>query len=721
MVEKSDNFGLSLQVAEALQLDVGHSIARIPSKIMYQLDLSEGDVVQIQAADKKEKAVALVKRAQSQDESLDIIRVDGSTRFNAGISLGEFVLLKKVVVNPAQSITLAPRQNVVFKDDPSHFFRHKLLGKPLRKNQSIIIHAMNTQWQFVVTKLSPGKVAIVNKNTKIIVSDQASSDAHKIPEVSYEDIGGLQEEIEKVREMVELPMKHPEVFERLGITPPKGVLLTGPPGTGKTLLAKAVASETDSHFLVINGPEIMSKFYGESEKKLREIFEEAEKNSPAIIFIDEIDSIAPKRGEGRDQTEKRVVAQLLTAMDGTRERGNVVVMAATNRPDDIDEALRRPGRFDREIKIMPPNEDGRREILQIHSRGMPLDKSVNLNVIASKTHGFTGADLQMLCKEAGIKALKPYMPSLKEYSIKVPTNILETIVLKQQDFVEAMKMVEPSALRDVMIKKPKIHWDDIGGLTKAKELLAEAIELPLKEPELFSKAGVKPPKGILLFGPPGTGKTLLAKAVATEADANFISVKCPELISKWVGESEKKIREIFQKARQVAPAVIFFDEFDSMSQARGSSMTDATERMVNQLLTEIDGIENLEQVTVIAATNRADLIDPALIRPGRIDLKVEVTLPDEVGREQIFAVHTKSMPLVKGVEKYIKDTLIAKTAGFSGAEIQALCREAGLEAIREAQKRGHKEPVVTKKNFSQSLKTVLEMEKKDIATTNITG
>ena len=448
----------------------------------------------------------------------------------------------------------------------------------------------------------------------------------------------------------------------------------------------------------------MSKFYGESEKKLREVFETAEKNTPAIVFIDEIDSIAPKRGEGSDQTEKRIVAQLLTAMDGLKGRGNVVVIAATNRPNDIDEALRRPGRFDREIAILPPDDEGRKEILQIHTRGMPLAKGVDIEAIARKTLGFTGADLGVLCKEAALKSLKPYMQSLKQYAIKVPTNILEKMEVTQQHFIDALQHVEPSALREVLIHKPHVTWDDIGGLSEAKQQLRETIELPLRRPDLFKKAGIKPPKGVLLYGPPGTGKTMLAKAVANESDANFIAVKGPELVSKWVGESEKKIREIFSKARQVAPTVIFFDEFDSISKARGSSMTDATERMVNQLLTEIDGIEEMENVTVIAATNRPDLIDEALLRPGRIEAKVAIGLPDKEARKQILSIRTKGMPLADDVNIA---ALNAKIEGWSGADIEALCRNAGILAIREVSDKNEEAKLaVTARHFSEALKNI---------------
>lgn len=697
---------IQLTVAEAQQQDVGKSIARISSHLFSDLALKGGDAIEIVG---KKIAVACVLRARAQDEGKDIIRIDGITRFNADVSVGEIVEIKKVECPTAKEVTLSPMQEVEFSGDPRGYFLQRLVDKPVMKGQQVVIDVMGTQLCYSVGKMGPGNCCKITLDTELILSDKVVGE-QTLLSVRYEDIGGLHNEIEMIREMVELPMKHPEVFARLGISAPKGVLLTGPPGTGKTLIAKAVATETDSHFFSIAGPEIMSKFYGESEKQLRDIFEQAQKSVPAIIFIDEIDSIAPKRGEGHDQTEKRVVAQLLTAMDGLKSRGQVVVMAATNRPDDIDEALRRPGRFDRELKIMPPGEEGREEILQIHTRGMPLAKDVDLKKIAIKTIGFTGADLEVLCKEAALKALKPYMSSLKEYSVKVPTSVLEKLEVAMKHFIEALQIVEPTAMREVLINKPNVSWDDIGGLDDVKRQLREVIELPLLRPELFEKAGIKPPKGILLSGPPGTGKTLLAKAIASCANANFISVKGPELVSKWVGESEKKLREIFKRARLVASCVIFFDEFDSITKVRGASLSDSTERMVNQLLTEIDGIENLEKVTIIAATNRLDLIDPALIRPGRIELKVEIDLPDEKGRVEILRVHTKGMPLDREVNL---ESLAKRTKAFSGAELEGVCREAGMNAIRDVTvkedrvgAKGKGEVIVTKKNFDDALETV---------------
>ena len=715
--EKKEKKGIvQLTVAESIQMDVGRCIARVPTYIMDQLSLEAGDIIEIKG---KRRAVASVWRVRPEDEGLDIIRIDGTLRSNAQTSLGDKVDVRRVDYSEAQSITIAPVEQVRFSQDPTAFLRSKLIDKPAIKGQKIILDVMGTHLQFVITKVVPNQAVKITENTELIVSEKtAKADSMKMPEVRYEDIGGLKDEIESIREMIELPMKHPEVFERLGIGAPKGVLLTGPPGTGKTLLAKAVASETDATFYSINGPEIMSKYYGESEKQIRDIFDEAEKNAPAIVFIDEIDSIAPKRGEGKDQTEKRVVAQLLTLMDGLKSRGNLVVIAATNRPDDIDEALRRPGRFDREIRINPPQEEGRKDILLIHTRGMPLADDVDLDYLASKTIGYTGADLESLCKEAAMKTLKPYTASLKDYHEKVPTNVLEKIEVKMDHFLDALSLVEPSAMREVLINRPKVRWSDIGGLDDIKRQLREVIELPLKRPDLFKKTGIKPPKGVLLYGPPGTGKTLLAKAVANESDANFIAIKGPELVSKWVGESEKRVREIFQKARQVAPTVIFFDEFDSISKVRGSCNNDSTERMVNQLLTEIDGIEDLEKVTVIAATNRPDLIDPSLTRPGRIDAKLEIGMPDEHARRQILTIHTQNMPLAKDVTL---EGYVTRTDGWSGAEIESFVREAGLNAIRLAVDKELKEPIVERAHFTKAFEQISKREGKPLQEQEISG
>ncbi len=699
-----------LEIVESLQEDIDKGIARIPSHILGSLNIVSGDIIEIKA---KSKVVVRALRAIKRDNGKEIIRIDGTTRSNIGASIGDKIEISQVKAQPAQSITLSPLQEVRFSDDPTEYFHSKLLDIPLTQNQKIVIDVFGTRLSYIVSKTNPKEYIIVAPSTRIIVSETVHAGDTRATGITYEDIGGLKNEIELIREMVELPMKHPEVFQKLGVGAPKGVLLTGPPGTGKTLLAKAVATEIDSAFFSIAGPEIVSKYFGESEKHLRDVFEQAEKNAPSIIFIDEIDSIAPKRGEGIDQTEKRIVAQLLTLMDGLKSRGQVVVMAATNRPDDIDEALRRPGRFDREIRINPPDETSRKEILRIHTRGMPLDKSVDFNEIAHKTIGYTGADIEVLCKEAALKSIKPYFTELKNLQEKVPTQILDKIKVSRQHFIDAMRMVEPSAMREVLIQKPNVHWEDIGGLEEVKEKLQELVELPLLRPDLFLKAGIKPAKGVLLSGPSGTGKTLLAKAIATEANANFISVKGPELISKFVGESEKHIREIFKKARQVSPAIIFFDEFDSISQHRGSSFNDATERMVNQLLTELDGIEELEKVTVIAATNRKDLIDTALLRPGRIDTIIELKIPDTKTRQKIFEVHTKSMPLDKTIklEDYVK-----QTESWTGADIAAVCREAGMSAIKRAYKTKKPEIVITKDDFDFALQSIKNSTGKESST-----
>ena len=692
-----------LKIVESLQEDIDKGIARISSKDMKVMNLVSGDTILIKG---KIPVVLKVLRSLGGEKSIGKIRLDGTVRSNIGSSIGEDVNIEKISVSSAVSVTLSPAQEGIrFSDNPTEFFHNKLLEKPLVLGQKIVIDVFGTRLSYAISKVSPKGNVIVTPSTKLIVSDEVYTGDVRATGISYEDIGGLKEEIDSIREMVELPMKHPEVFQKLGVGAPKGVLLTGPPGTGKTLLAKAVATETDSAFFSIAGPEIMSKYYGESEKQIREIFEKAQKNSPSIIFIDGIDSIAPKRGEGMDQTEKRIVAQLLTLMDGLKSRGQLVVMAATNRPEDIDEALRRPGRFDRELRINPPTEEGRKEILQIHTRGMPLDRDVDFNEIARITMGFTGADLEVLSKEAGLKSIKPFFNDLKTMQEKIPTEILDKIRVSRKDFLEALKKVEPSAMREVLIKKPHVTWNDIGGLKEAKDKLRELVELPLMKPELYKAVGIKASKGILLYGPSGTGKTLLAKAVANESNANFISVKGPELISKWVGESEKHVREIFKKAKQVAPCIIFFDEFDSISKSRGSGFgNDSSEKVVNQLLTELDGVEELEGVIVIAATNRRDLIDPALIRSGRIDTQVELPMPDTETREEIFKVHMKNMPFEKDVE--IK-RMAKKTEGWTGADIEAVIKFAGINSIkRNYNLKDLKELSVTKDDFNLAFKEI---------------
>lgn len=721
MKDNSDN--MKLNVAETYHQDIGKGIVRVESKILQKLGSYSGEYILIKG---EKETVAKVLDISPEDEGLDIIRMDSSIRSNAGVSLGDSVSVSKVKVVEANSIELAPlkpqgeeRKEVKFANDPSELFKDMIRGKAIMKNMVIPFNIFGTHLPCIVTKTSPKGFVRVSNQTRLKVLEKFVDPGElKIPTITYDDIGGLKEEVSAIREMIEIPMKHPEVFERIGISPPKGVLLYGPPGTGKTLLAKALANELDAYFKVINGPEIMSKFYGESEKHLREIFEEAQKNSPAIVFIDEIDSIAPNRDNVSGEAERRIVSQLLTLMDGLKGRGNVVVIAATNRPNSIDPALRRPGRFDREIAINPPTKEGRREILDVHTRGMPLvtkhSKSdskdskmsdsdyVDLNRIAEVTYGFTGADLEVLTKEAAMKALKKYIPDLVKFEEKVPTNVLETIKIKKEHFDDALHKVEPSAMREVLIRKPNVKWDDIGGLDDAKRDLNEMVELPLKDSGVFLEAGIKAPKGILLTGPPGTGKTLLAKAVATESDANFISVKGPELVSKWVGESEKAIREIFKKAKQVSPAIIFFDEFDSIASTRGSSTNGANDKIVNQLLTELDGVEELSGVSIIAATNRVDLIDEALKRPGRLDSVVEIKMPDEKTRFEIFKIHTKNMPFDKSIDF---KKLAKLTDKMSGADIQGLSQRVGLVAIRNRKNKSDKLKI-TQKAFEDEIKNL---------------
>ena len=701
---------IELEVAEAKQKNVGRGVVGISSVDLEKMGLISGDIVELKSDESYYSRVIRTGDAWSGTISLD-----GQVRTSLNVAIGDKVrVYSKVKIPNATRVTLSILKNNEFDDSQLQQFNNqlksdlgnfygKLLNVPVKEGKTVSFDTNVGRLLYKVTKVTPKKadVVLVTSDTKIDVSDSIGEGSGA--NVFYEDIGGLKDEIEKVREMVEFPMRHPDLFEKLGIGAPKGVLMTGPPGTGKTLLAKAVATETDAKFISIAGPEIMSKYYGESEGNLRGKFEEAEKNAPAIIFIDEIDAIAPKRGESSDQTEKRIVTQLLTLMDGLKGRGQVVVMAATNRPDDLDEALRRPGRFDRELKINPPTEEGRVEILQIHTRNMPLkDREKLIPEISENTHGFTGADLEVLCKEAALRSVKPYYKDFvdSESDEEKKKEILSKIRVTRDHFSDAMRVVEPSAMREVLIKKPNIHWDDVGGLKNAKAKLRELVELPMLRPDLFKQAGIKPSRGVLLFGPPGTGKTLLAKAVANETNANFISVKGPELISKWVGESEKHVREIFKKAKQVAPSIIFFDEFDSISKSRGGGLNDSSEKVVNQLLTELDGVEELEKVIVMAATNRKDLIDDALLRPGRIDAHVELEMPDRDTRIEILRVHTKNMPLSKKINL---NDYSGKMDNWTGADIEVLAREAGMSAIkRNYTKKEGSEFEVTKEDFEKA-------------------
>ncbi|MEM2203360.1 MAG: CDC48 family AAA ATPase [Sulfolobales archaeon] len=670
-----------LRVAELKVKDNSKIKVKIDISVMKELGINPGEVVEIEG---RKKTAAIAWPSYGEDEP-DIIRMDAVVRKNAGISIGDRVIIRRASPKNAQAVKIGPAQsNVTFTSiEPSfvNYVKKRLEETPVVEGDIVYVPLLGQPMPFVVIQTRPPGVVIITKDTVLQILDRPVSNI-KVARVTYDDIGGLGNIIGKVRELVELPLKHPEIFRRLGIEPPKGILLYGPPGVGKTLLAKAIANEANAHFIAINGPEIMSKFYGESEQRLREIFEEAQKNAPAIIFIDEIDAIAPKRDEVMGEVERRVVAQLLTLMDGLKGRGDVIVIGATNRPHAVDPALRRPGRFDREIEIPLPDKQGRFEILTIHTRNMPLAEDVDLRKIAEITHGYTGADLAALVKEAALHALRRYLPKIDWQSDTIDPEILESMYVTQQDFMQAFKEIIPSGFREVYVEIPEVRWSDIGGLEEVKQELREAVEWPLKYPDAFRRLGIEPPKGILLYGPPGVGKTLLAKAVATESGANFISVRGPEILSKWVGESEKAIREIFRKARIYAPTVILFDEIDSIVPHRGSidEGTRVTERIVSQLLTEIDGIEKLNNVVVIGATNRPDLIDPALLRPGRLDKIIYVPPPDYKSRLEILKVHTRKMPLAEDVDL----EYIARSAeGYTGADIAAMVREAALYALRE--------------------------------------
>ncbi len=669
----------AIKVAELKSGETGRGIARLDPELMDILGLKVGDIIQI---DGTKKTVAKVLRGGPEDANRGTIRIDGSTRRNAGVSLDERVAIKKVVAKNAEKITFAPTEQLRLQGG-EEYLKQVLEGRALAKGDTITLNVMGNKIDLVVTSFAPsGDAVLMASGTEVKVADKPAANNGDVPKVSYDDIGGLGDAVKKIREMVELPLRHPELFKRLGVEAPKGVLLHGPPGTGKTMLAKAVAGETSSNFISIGGPEIVSKFYGESEGKLREIFKEAEENAPSIIFIDEIDSIAPKRDEVNGEEERRIVAQLLSLMDGLNSRGKVVVIGATNRPNSIDEALRRPGRFDREIEIGIPDRDGRLEILEIHTRGMPLADDVDLKWLADKTHGYAGADLSALTKEAAMAALRRVLPDVDLEAEEIPREVLNSILVTKDDFKNALKDMQPSTMREVLIEKPNVKWEDIGALEEAKQELKEAVEWPLKFGKVFEHMNAKPPKGILLYGPPGTGKTMLAKAVATESEANFIAVKGPEFLNKWVGESEKAVRETFRKARQASPCVIFMDEIDSIAPERGSGNGDSnvTERVISQMLTEMDGLESLNNVVVIAATNRPDIMDPALLRPGRFDKSIYIGPPDKDSRRSIFGIHTKGRPLADDVDL---DDLAERTDGCTGADIAAICNEAVMNAVRK--------------------------------------
>jgi len=706
-----------LRVVQAKSSDDGKGMARIDPTIMKILELSQGDIVMIEGS---RSTAVTVYNGYPEDENRGTIRIDGSTRKNAGVGLDEKVSLRKLVPKPATKVTLAPTQPVKILGGEEYLVQ-ALEGRPIVKGDLIEISIMGRKFDLVVQGYQPsGEAATIQNFTSIKLSEKpAKEEVAKGPKVAYEDIGGLRGEVDKVREMIELPLRHPELFEKLGVEAPKGVLLHGPPGTGKTLLAKAVASETSANFTSIGGPEIMSKFYGESEERLREIFKEAAENAPSIVFIDEIDSIAPKRDEVTGETERRVVAQLLALMDGLQTRGKVVVIGATNRPNALDPAIRRPGRFDREIEIGIPDKDGRLEILQIHTRGMPLADDVDLVQIGNLTHGYVGADLAALTREAAMRALRKVLPNIDLEAQTIPTEVLNSLKVTMLDFMDAYREMQPSTLREVLLDTPNVKWEDIGGLEEPKQQLMETVEWPLRYAALYKHMNAVPPKGILLYGPPGTGKTLLAKAVATESQANFISVKGPEFLSKWVGESEKAVRETFRKARQAAPCVIFLDEIDAVAPVRGlATDSGVTERVISQLLTEMDGLEALHNVVVIAATNRPDIVDPALLRPGRFDRLVYIGPPDLEARKEILKIHAKGKPLEKDVDL---DKLAAKMTNYTGAEIAAVCNEAVMLSIRDYVLKGGdveedkiKERKVSMKYFEKAMESVEPMSENEL-------
>ncbi|MCW8966774.1 MAG: CDC48 family AAA ATPase [Candidatus Pacearchaeota archaeon] len=712
----SEKNKIQLKVVEALQDDVYKGIVRIDNSVMRQLGIERGDTVLIKGG---RDTVAMADRAYPSDVGQGIIRIDGILRKNARTGIGDSVIISKAVVKEAKKVTIAPAQkNIMVQGEPEHL-RKGLLGRTVIKGDIVVLGGVKrrkdllsddfgelndvignmfgnmgfgnlggglSQIKFSIVNVTPSGVVRITENTEVVLNSKAVDVVEEsVPQINYEDIGGLGDEIKKIREMVEIPLKHPEIFDRLGVEPPNGVLLHGPPGTGKTLLAKAVATESDANFILLNGPEIMSKFYGESEKKIRDIFANAEKNAPSIIFIDEIDAIAPKREDVHGEVERRVVSQILTMMDGLQSRGKVIVIGATNRINAIDPALRRPGRFDREIEVGVPDKDGRFAILQIHTRGMPLHKDVKLSVLSGLTHGFVGADLESLCKEAAMNVLRKVLPDIKlDNDEEIPIETLEKLIVRQEDFMDSLKVVRPSAMREVLVETPNVSWDDVGGVEKVKQELMEAVEWPIKFRESFKRMGIRPSKGLLLYGPPGTGKTLLAKAVAKESEANFIQIKGPSLLSKWVNDSHKGMQKVFERARQVAPCIVFFDEIESLASKRtggdNASSQEAT-KVLNQMLAEMDGLEDLNDVLVVAATNRPDMLDTALLRPGRFDRVLLVNAPSVDGREVILKIHTKKMPLGKDVK--IKE-FAEKTEGYTGADLESVCREAGMLALRES-------------------------------------
>ncbi|MCK4859963.1 MAG: CDC48 family AAA ATPase [Candidatus Omnitrophica bacterium] len=728
------------EIPSNAQSDIGVGIVRLDVKILHELGLREGDAVEIEG---KRKTGAIALRAYPNDVGLNVVRMDGYMRRNSGTSIGEKITIKPLELKEAKKVTVAPAEKGIMVQVPGEQVKRALMGRIVAKGDIVVPATRRKEafgdffgidfdelfggfgfgeTRFIIAGTAPKEICKITDLTEFIVKPKAvdiKEDQLMSTGITYEDIGGLHEEVKKVREMIELPLKHPELFSRLGIDPPKGVLLHGTPGTGKTLIAKAVANESGASFYSIAGPEVMSKWYGQSEENLRNIFKEAQENAPSIIFIDEIDALAPKRENVTGEVERRVVAQLLAVMDGLQARGDVIVIAATNIPNSIDPALRRPGRFDREIEINVPSRRGRKEILQIHMRGMPLGKDVDVDGLAEITHGFVGADLSALAREAAMSSLRRILPDINLKDEKIPREVLEKLEVTNKDFKNALLVVEPSAMREVLVEIPKLNWDDIGGLDEAKQYLKEMVEWPLKHPDAFKRMGITPPKGILLYGLPGTGKTLLARAVANESKSNFIAITGSEVFSKWVGESEKRVREVFKRARQVAPSIVFIDEIDAVAPKRGHSHdSGSADRVVNQILSELDGLTGLSGVVVIAATNRPDIIDPSLLRPGRFDRHLYVPVPDKKTRKKIFEIYTKDMPLDKGVNI---DNLVSKTENYVGADIESVCREAAINALRK----DIKSKKVTKKDFENSLERVkpsirgndVEEYKKRVSTT----
>ncbi|HUS75373.1 MAG TPA: CDC48 family AAA ATPase [Methanothrix sp.] len=696
---------LQLRISEAYHKDAGKGVARIGADALASLSLENGGVVEIKGKDK----VYAIAWPGNPDDPQDLIRIDGNTRANLGAGIDSKVVVTRAEARPARKIIVAPTRQIRLMGGPQYLLR-MLQGRAVVKGEMLRVEMINNSLNLAVVSTMPAGAVLVTAETIISITRETLEElALHVRDISYEDIGGLSREIREIRGMIEVPLRHPELFSRLGINPPRGVLLHGPPGTGKTLIARAVASETDANFISISGPEIVSKFYGESEQRLRQIFEEAAKTAPSIIFIDEIDSIAPKREEVSGDLERRVVAQLLALMDGLSSRGEVIVIAATNRPNALDPAIRRGGRFDREIEIGIPSKNGRLEVLYVHTRGMPLDESLDLKEIADATHGYVGADLYALCKEAAMRTLERALPDL-DVKEDIPAEIVESLLVTKEDFQEALKKIEPSAMREVFVEVAEVHWDEVGGLEPAKQSLIEAVEWPLKYPEAFAAVGVRPPRGILLYGLPGTGKTLLVRALATESNVNFISVKGPELLSKWVGESERAVREVFRKARQAAPALVFFDEIDSIVPGRGSgSDSNVTERVVSQFLTELDGLVQLKDVVIVAATNRPDLLDSSMLRPGRFDRLVYIPMPDMQARKRILEIYLSRMA-ASGISA---QWLAEMTEDFSGADLEMLCREAGMLALRAHIRSDMKREeliidriLVTREHFQEALELI---------------